>query len=177
MKRLHAFAAAGIAALFAASLALAATTGGMFSTYPTVAAAFGLTGNELVPADTELSQGSQPQTEIISTTQLRALQYSQQTPLTGFAIVVPANVGMLQLTPAGTLATGAITLPPSPVDGQQFCVFDTQIQTAITFAASTGQTINGTAITAEAAANWKVCYMFAGSTLNAGTANAWYRTQ
>jgi hypothetical protein len=176
MKLRFVLGAAGVAALLA-SAALAATTGGLWSTLPTVASAFGLSGNELVPADTELPQGIQPQTEIISTTQLRALNYSQQTPLTGFAIVVPANVGMLQLTPAGTLATGAITLPPSPVDGQQFCVFDTQIQSAVTFAASTGQTINGTAITAEASANWKVCYMFAGSTTNAGTANAWYRVQ
>lgn len=173
MKHARILAAAGLAALFAAS-AFAATTGGLWSTLPTVPAANGLTGNELSPADTELTQGVQPQTELLSTTQYRALNYSQQTPLTGFAIVVAQNVGQLQLTPAGTLATGTITFPPNAVDGQQFCIFDTQTQTAVTLAPATGQTINGTAITALVA-NTRYCYMYAGSTANAGTANAWYR--
>lgn len=175
MKLLHALGAAGLAALLSGSLAFAATTGGLWSTLPTVPSANGLTGNELSPADTELSNGVQPQTELMSTTQLRALNYLQQTPVTAFAIVVPANVGMLQLTPAGTLATGTITFPPGAVDGQQFCIFDTQTQTAVTLSPATGQTINGTALTALVA-NTRYCYMFAGSTLNAGTANAWYRT-
>lgn len=173
MKLRHAFAAAGFAALLAAS-AFAATTGGLWSTLPTVPSSAALTGNELSPADTELPSGVNPQTELLSTTQYRAINYSQQTPLTGFAIVMAQNVGLLQLTPAGTLATGTITFPPNAVDGQQFCIFDTQTQTAVTLTPATGQTINGTAITALVA-NTRYCYVYAGSTANAGTANAWYR--
>lgn len=173
MKLRHAFAAAGFAALLAA-YAFAATTGGLWSTLPTVPSSAALTGNELSPADTELPSGVNPQTELLSTTQYRAINYSQQTPLTGFAIVMAQNVGLLQLTPAGTLATGTITFPPNAVDGQQFCIFDTQTQTAVTLTPATGQTINGTAITALVA-NTRYCYVYAGSTANAGTANAWYR--
>lgn len=153
-----------------------AASGGLWNTLPTVPNSAGLTGTELVPADTQLPNGANPQTEYIGATQLRAVQYSQQTPVTAFAIVVPQGVGLLQLTPAGTLATGTITFPPNAVDGQQFCIFDTQTQTAVTLSPATGQTINGTALTALTA-NTRYCYVYAGSTTNAGTANAWYRAQ
>lgn len=178
MKLRYALAAAGLAALLAGSLAFAATTGGLFSTLPTVPVTQGLSGNELVPADTELSQGVNPQSEIVSTTQLRATQYSQQVPLTGFTISAPAGLGMLQLNPAGTLATGTINFPATPiVDGQQFCIFDTQTQTAVTLAPTgTGVTIAGTAVTALTA-NTRYCWTFAGTTANATTALSWFRTQ
>lgn len=178
MKHRYAFAAAGIAALLAASLALAATTGGLWSTLPPVPATQGLTGNELSPADTELTQGAQPQTELISTQQYRALSYSVQTPVTAFTISAAAGLGLLDLTPAGTLATGTINFPALPIaDGQQFCIFDTQTQTAVTLAATgTGVTIAGTAVTALVA-NTRYCWVFAGTTANAGTALAWYRSQ
>ena len=164
---------ASVAALIAAS-AFAATTGGMFSTYPTVTPAYGLTGNELFPADTELANGAQPQTEVVSPAQIRASAYSQQTPVTAFSITVGAGVSRLMLTPAGTLATGTITLPAAPVDGQEVCIFDTQTQTALTLSANTGQTISN-AVTALTA-NTRVCYVYAGTTANAGTAANWYRS-
>lgn len=69
--------------------------------------------------------------------------YSQQTPLTAFAIVADNFQTLLFLTPAGTLATGTLTLPPNPGDGQNFCLQDNQTQTAITISPATGQTIGG----------------------------------
>jgi hypothetical protein len=69
--------------------------------------------------------------------------YSQQTPANGFAITVPNGVTTLQLTPAGTLASGSITFPASAVDGQWLLICSTATVTACSFAAATGQSILG----------------------------------
>jgi hypothetical protein len=90
-------------------------------------------------------------------------QYSYQVPLTAFAITVPAYVSLLYLNPAGTLATGAVTMETTPSDGQKFCLESTQTQTAITVSANTGQTMLTTiglgAVTALVA-NTRVCYYY-----------------
>jgi hypothetical protein len=60
----------------------------------------------------------------------------------------------LLLVPAGTLATLTVTFPSSPVDGQQFEAFTTQIITALTM---NGGTVKNplTAAPANAFARWK----------------------
>lgn len=176
MNLRHAIVGAALLVGVGALSPVLAAQGGLFNTLPTVPSSAGLTGNELVPADTQLPNGANPQTEYIGATQMRALNYSQQVPVTAFAIVTPQNLGLLQLNPAGTLATGAITFPPNAVDGQQFCIFDTQTQTAVTLSAATGQTIGSTAVTAFVA-NTRYCWTYGGTTTNATTANAWFRSQ
>ena len=46
------------------------------------------------------------------------------------------------IQPAGTLATGTLTTAANPSDGQRECFLSTQTQTAITWTANTGQTLN-----------------------------------
>jgi hypothetical protein len=96
-------------------------------------------------------------------------QYSIQTPLTGFAITVPSHVSLMLITPAGTLATGAFTMEPTPSDGQRVCFASTQTQTAMTISGNTGQSIVGAATALTA--NTRVCYTFVAST------SSWYRVQ
>lgn len=67
--------------------------------------------------------------------------YSYQTPSTGFAITIGNTVGRLLLDPAGTLATGTITMPATPLDGQVVKIASTQAITALTLSPNTGQTI------------------------------------
>lgn len=67
--------------------------------------------------------------------------YSYQVPVTGFSIAAGSTVTKLVLNPAGTLANGTLTMPANPLDGQQFTVFDTQTQSAITINAATGQSM------------------------------------
>lgn len=100
-------------------------------------------------------------------------QYSYQVPLTAFAITVPHFVSLLYINPAGTLATGAITMMASPADGQKFCMISSQTQTAITFAGNTGQTISTIGLGAVTAltANTSVCWFFNGPLA------AWIRTK
>ena len=101
--------------------------------------------------------------------------YTTQVPLTGFTITAPNpnTATFLLLNPAGTLATGTLTMPSAPSDGGSFCVMSTQTQTALTVNANTGQTMGGAAVTALTAYQPKCWRWFAAlGTWDAG-ATAW----
>lgn len=157
------FAAAFAAILACGSMANAA---GLWPTLPTTNGP--LTGNEYVPGDTNLPNGANPQTETIPVPALRAAQYQQSTPVTGFSIAILPGVSVVQVTPAGTLAAGTFVMPNTPVDGQRVKIFTTQTLTSFTLTAGTGQTINGTAVT-TLAANASVEYVYQASSLT------WFR--
>lgn len=69
------------------------------------------------------------------------LSYSYQTPAAGFAILIGDTVGRLLLNPAGALATGTITLPANPKDGQICKIKSSLAVAALTLNPSAGQTI------------------------------------
>lgn len=72
-------------------------------------------------------------------------QYDFQTPTTGFSYTFAAGVNVLVMNPAGTLATGTVTMPSAPVDGMTITVESTQQITALTVQGNTGQSlVNGT---------------------------------
>jgi hypothetical protein len=86
-----------------------------------------------------------------------AAPYSYQAPTTGFSIQVANGVTALLLNPAGTLASGTITFPTTPIDGQTLRIASSQIITALTLSAPAGQTILGpiTTIAANGHASWQ----------------------
>ena len=72
-------------------------------------------------------------------------QYDYQVPTTGFSYTFAAGTTVLVMNPAGTLATGTITMPASPVDGMTISIESTQQITALTVQGNTGQSlVNGT---------------------------------
>jgi len=75
--------------------------------------------------------------------------YDYQTPTTGFSYTFTAY-NALVINPAGTLATGTITMPAAPLDGMTITFTSTQAITALTVSANAGQTINS-AVTSLAA--------------------------
>lgn len=83
--------------------------------------------------------------------------YSLQVPLTGFSITAPNWANVVELAPAGTLATGTLTMPAAPIDGQMLTVVSTQIVTALTHSANTAQTLNNalTTLPANVAVTWQ----------------------
>lgn len=89
------------------------------------------------------------------------------TPLTGFAYTVPSNVTAVILTPAGTIATGAITLPAAPYDNYPVRVASSQTVTTLTVNANANQTIVGAPTTIGATAPFECFYNAANAT--------WYR--
>jgi hypothetical protein len=64
--------------------------------------------------------------------------------LTGAAYIFTNTEAYYFVTPAGTLATLALTTAPSPSDGQRECFASTQIISALTWTANTGQIMNPT---------------------------------
>jgi len=82
-------------------------------------------------------------TAVLSGTNGLLQSYDYQVLTTGFSYTFAAGVQTLVINPAGTLATGTITMPASPSDGMTITVESTQQVTAITVNANTGQSIVG----------------------------------
>lgn len=157
--------------LIGSALALAALCGVAVAQVPGLFLTT-LTGNEqinvLVPSTGTVV--TSPQITTIIASQLRdASGYSLQVPLTGFAITVPANVSVLALNPAGTLAAGAVTLIAAPVDGARVLISSTQTVTALTVSANTGQTLVGAATTVGLGVSVEYLYQLSSKT--------WFRIQ
>jgi hypothetical protein len=85
--------------------------------------------------------------------------YSLQVPASGFALTIPNGCSSLLLNPAGVLATGTITMPAAPVDGQIVRIATTQTVTALTLNANAGQTISGNVTTLSATAPASYMYV------------------
>ena len=66
--------------------------------------------------------------------------YSIQVPTNGFAITISAGVKTLALNPASHLATGQVTMPASPIDGQEIRILTTQNIYALSAVPNAGQT-------------------------------------
>ena len=94
--------------------------------------------------------------------------YDYQVLTTGFSYTFASGITTLLIEPAGTLATGTITMPASPADGMVVTFSSTQQITALTVAANTGQTIGGTQV-ALMAANSAMSFVYRLSSLT------WYR--
>lgn len=93
--------------------------------------------------------------------------YSLQVPTTGFSITIANNISTLLLNPAGTLATGTITMPATPIDGQIVQVSSSQIVSSLTVSANSGQTILGAPTSIAPTGGFRYIYNLSGTT--------WYR--
>ena len=71
--------------------------------------------------------------------------YDYQVLTTGFTYTFAAGTQVLVINPAGTLATGTITMPASPSDGMTITVESTQQVTALTMSGN-GGTVVGAAV-------------------------------
>ena len=92
-------------------------------------------------------------TAVLSGTNGLLQSYDYQAPTTGFSYTFASGTQMLVMNPAGTLATGTITMPAAPVDGMTITFSSSQQITALTMAGN-GATINSavTFLPAKAAA-------------------------
>lgn len=89
---------------------------------------------------------------------------------TAFTYTFAAGEKYFLIQPAGTLATGTLTTEAHPGPGQQECFFSTQTQTALTWTANTGQTMDSSAPSAGVASTLQcIIYDSAKTT--------WYRIQ
>ena len=80
-------------------------------------------------------------TAVLSGTNGLLQSYDYQTPTTGFSYTFAAGTQVLVMNPAGTLATGTITMPASPSDGMTITFSSSQQITALTLSGN-GANIN-----------------------------------
>jgi hypothetical protein len=117
--------------------------------------------------------GSQTVATLTNTGARTDRSYSYQQPATGFSITIGNSVYTLILDPAGILATGTITMPAAPLDGQLVRMTSTQSITSLTVAANAGQSITNapTAFTVNLTGDqgYEFIYRAANTT--------WYRLQ
>lgn len=91
--------------------------------------------------------------------------YSLQVPTTGFSITIADNISSLLLNPAGTLATGTVTLPATPINGQIIRIASSQIITTLTISPNSGQTMANAFVTTLGAGSGKgFIYNLSGTT-------------
>jgi hypothetical protein len=95
--------------------------------------------------------------------------YDYQTPATGFSITLGDLKGVTILDPAGTLATGTITLPAKPGNGQLIRVATSQTITSLTVSPNSGQSIKNAPTTLSAGTGFLYIYRSTGTT--------WFRLQ
>lgn len=94
--------------------------------------------------------------------------YDFQVLTTGFSYTFASGITTLIAAPAGTLATGTITMPGSPADGMVVTITTTQEITALTIAGNTGQSIGGSQVSLMAA-NSSLSFVYRQSN------TTWYR--
>lgn len=95
--------------------------------------------------------------------------FDLQTPSSGFSITLADRKGVLILDPAGTLATGTITMPLKPNNGQIVRVSSSQIVTSLTVSPNTSQSIKNAPTTIVAGGSFAYIFVTSGTT--------WYKIQ
>lgn len=90
---------------------------------------------------------------------------------TDLPFTIPDNVNCVLFTDSATVASGTITMPANPIDGQEILIMGNATITALTFTANTGQTMKpGVATTLTPAAPARVRHHN-----NTPTSLDWYR--
>lgn len=136
-----------------------------------------LTGSELVPADTQIGSGANPQTVTIPMASLNALPITVSTIATSTTATLSATnlQGGIIFHSTATVTAATITLPPAPIDGQQFAIDSDQTITTliVTATATPAVTISNapTVITKSTTAAYGYRYMY-----NAAS-TTWFRLQ
>lgn len=101
-----------------------------------------VTGNEKVPADTFLSSGINPQTVYMPMAAFNALPITVVSASSTPAGVSATNIsGGTYYRAYGPITSAAITLPASPMDGQQYRVGSNVSITTLTVSAAVGVSV------------------------------------
>ena len=133
-----------------------------------------LTGLELVPADTQITNEAPPQTVAIPMPLFDAGVYSyvsgQTAPLSGL-LVIPNNINTYILDPTTTVTALSLTMPSTPLNGQKLHITSSHTITALGVAGAAGQSV----VSAPTALTVSTTGAFGYTFIWAGTTPQWYR--
>jgi hypothetical protein len=128
-----------------------------------------MSGNELIPADTALTQGTNPATVRIPSVLVASGSLARSTPLTSYSVVIPNGASNYLITPAGTIAALTVTMPSAPYQEQTLSISSSQTIITLTLNGAAGQTISNapTAITISTTGTYGYKFVYLGT--------VWYR--
>lgn len=101
-----------------------------------------LTGNEQIPANTELPNGRTPQNVLITPAALGALPVTIVTVTTSVPTPISAadtSGGVIYTLSAGSITSANITLPANPIDQQRYIVNANRNITTLSVSAGSGE--------------------------------------
>lgn len=136
-----------------------------------------LTGNESIPANTNLSGGRSPQNVLITPASLNALPMNWVTGGTAANQSISASVlnGGTFIISSSTISLANLTLPLGAIDGQEYTFSANRSVLALTVSAPSGDTLgtsaNPTALTASTTIAFGYRWKYHGST------KVWQRIQ
>lgn len=106
-----------------------------------------ITGNETIPANTNLSQGRNPQNVLLKPANLNALPITWVTVTSSSPTAISASniQGGVFYVATGTITSANVTLPLGAIDGQQFVLSANRTITTLTISAPAGDTLGTSA--------------------------------
>lgn len=136
-----------------------------------------VTGNEQIPADTRLTSGANPQTVLLGMASLNANPIVVQIAVLSSANNLSATntMGGVIFTAPTTISNANVSLPPTPIDGQQFAITASRTVTTLLVSATTPatQSVTNTPTVITASATAPFGYRFVWNALS----NTWNRLQ
>lgn len=136
-----------------------------------------ITGNETIPANTNLSQGRNPQNVLLKPANLNALPITWVTVTSSSPTAISASniQGGVFYVATGTITSANLTLPLGAIDGQQFVLSANRTITTLTISAPAGDTLGNSAsptvLTASTVASFGYRWAYHGAT------KVWQRLQ
>ena len=101
-----------------------------------------VTGNEQIPADTRLAGGAAPQTVLVPMASLNALPITVMSAGATSPSVSAANTsGGVYFYSTATITAANVTLPPAPIDGQQYVISADRAISALSVTVASTQTL------------------------------------
>jgi hypothetical protein len=100
-----------------------------------------LTGNETIPADTNLSNGAMPQTVLIPSSLIGGYSSVLSTGATQ-SVTMADNVTNVILSHSTTITSAYVVAPANPINGQRVKIAADHTVTTFTFFPNTGQTLS-----------------------------------
>lgn len=139
-----------------------------------------LTGNEQFPANTELPNGTRPQNALVTPASLNAgpIQFVTvltTAPATNVSASAVQGGVYYRYDTAASITQVNITLPTTPIDGQQFVISSNRTITTLAITAASGQQMGSNSAPSALTASltlpqgYKLIYNLA--------ANSWYKLQ
>lgn len=127
-----------------------------------------LTGLEIIPADTQATNSSPPQSVAIPIELLDSGAFFDFVPSSVLpaTVAIPNNINNYLIDPTTTIASLTLTMPTAPINGQKLAISSGKTVTVLVLQGATGQTLSNapTALTVSTTGTFGYKYIWVAPT-------------